>query len=144
MCSHNRGYDIICFENGDLFVGRTSDDGKPNGYGILIDVKTVAKYKGKWKYDPETYTKYRGGWKDGKYHGHGWLIPCDGDYYHGEFANGKYHGKGEIDFADESRIDRIGDSYEGEFANGEMHGKGVYCSGDTQEECEYKNGERVK
>jgi len=146
MCGHHRGHDIIVFENGDMYVGRTKD-GKPDGFGILISAKTLAKHnKGNKKYYTEGFYTYRGGFKAGKYHGEGWLIPENGDYYRGGFANGKFHGKGELEFCDPAKwgCEMMGCSYEGEFFEGELHGKGIYDDGVNKAPCEFRNGERIK
>ena len=69
----------VTYEEGDIYEGEWSGDGKKNGPGFLKLKNGVG---------------YRGQFQNGFFHGSGILEFPDGSKYEGQFEMGKFHGYG--------------------------------------------------
>lgn len=90
------GHVSVTYEQGDVYNGQWSEDGKRNGIGKLIFANK---------------TTYAGQFKDGFFDGSGILTQVDGGKYEGDFRVGKYHGFGVYCASN-------GMKYEGQFQDG--------------------------
>lgn len=96
----------VTYDDGAVYDGQWSEDGKRNGIGKLIfDNKTT----------------YAGQFKDGFFEGSGILTQTDGAKYEGDFQVGKYHGYGIYSAPN-------GMKYEGQFQDGRYCGVWRSCN----------------
>ena len=90
------GHLQVTYEDGDIYDGEWSEDGKRHGIGKLIFANK---------------TTYAGQFKSGFFDGSGILTQADGAKYEGDFEVGKYHGYGIYSAPN-------GMKYEGQFQDG--------------------------
>jgi hypothetical protein len=105
-------------------------DQKPHGHGTLVRPRPAHSiHTAKsicWSLlssDPSAALQYMsvytGGWANGKRHGHGEGIWCNGTRYEGDWVNDLCDGRGTMVYAN-------GDRYEGGWRQGQKHGEGIY------------------
>ena len=90
------GHLEVTYDDGDVYNGEWSEDGKRHGNGKLIFANK---------------TTYAGQFKSGFFDGSGILTQGDGAKYEGDFEVGKYHGYGIYSAPN-------GMKYEGQFQDG--------------------------
>lgn len=156
---------LIIENNGGIYIGDISLDGKRDGIGLSIYPNKDVHY-GNWKND-QLDGLGRFYFNDGRrfvgdyfnnVHSEGELLMGDGSNYNGAFINGKFNGYGEMYYSDDNfyhgqwkdgEKDNFGimyyengDIYEGIWFKNKQHGYGktIFNNGEIYE-GEYKNGE---
>lgn len=117
---------VIEYDNGDIYGGEVSADGKKNGYGVLT-LKSGIEIEGTFLNDrPDGQcvitdldkNKYIGTIKNGYLNGECVIQYANKDQFVGYVVNNKKEGQGRYTFAD-------GKFYLGEFKNDKFDGKGT-------------------
>ena len=112
-------YDQMILSDGSVYIGESSDNDMPDGFGIMFNSDGSIS---------------EGSWLKGQLHGQGRKISPKSDVYLGSWINGKMHGKGKIVYCSNN-------SYDGDWKNDLQDGQGVEVWGDGSKfEGNYKNG----
>jgi len=105
-------------------------NGKPEGFGVLIDLSNGAVYTGQFanglfngdgEYQWADGGRYKGQWKNGLREGQGTHTWADGGRYSGLWKDGFQDGNGTHTWAD-------GSTYVGEYKKNQRHGTGTFKS----------------
>ena len=129
-------------EKSDLYSGPRDSNGKPNGFGKMIEADESV-YDGQFLHGLKNGNgiqtwpngeRYEGDWTDGEITGKGIKTWPSGDRYEGDWKDGNMHGKGIYNWPN-------GDKYDGEWKDDKMEGKGIKTWPDGGKyDGEWKNG----